>query len=128
MRDNPRVGATDGLCYLPAKDVEIPAGSLEGLDLCGQDDRKLGTLDGVLIDPAERRVRYFVVQSQGWLGKKRYLLSADETAHLGPEEHVLRVDVDASDSWRHSFDADSVPAFSEDDLVSALFQTRPHVN
>jgi hypothetical protein len=123
-----RVGTTDGLCYLPARDVEIPAGTLAGMDLCGSDDQKLGTLDGVLIDAAERRVRYFVVESQGWLGKKRYLLSADETAHLEPAEGVLRVDVDAEDPWRYAFDADAVPVYSEDDLMSALFQTRPRVN
>jgi hypothetical protein len=98
------------------------------MDLCGLDDQKLGTLDGVLIDAAERRVRYFVVQSQGWLGKKRYLLSADETAHLEPDEGVLRVDVDAGDPWRYAFDAESVPAYSEDDLMSALFHSPPRVN
>jgi len=130
-KDAPEVRVTnrqpagiDQLCYLPASSVEVPDGSLAEYDLCGTDDRKLGTLDGVLIDATERRVRYFVVESKGLLGKKRYLLSADETTHLEPEDNTLRVDVEAGDPWRHAFDADAVRSFSDDDLLDALFSAR----
>jgi hypothetical protein len=101
----------------------MPAGTLAGLDLCGSDDTKLGTLDGILIDPANRRLRYFVIESQGWLGKKRFLLSADEPAHLERGDSVLRVDVDTHEPWRETFDADSVRSFTEDDLITAIFST-----
>jgi hypothetical protein len=114
----------DNLCYLPARDVEIPDGRLTEYDLCSLDDRKLGTLDGVLIDPVKRRVRYFVVRARGWLGKKRYLLSADQTAHLEPEANTLRVDVEAQDPWQQTFDAHSVRRFGEPDLMAALFSSR----
>jgi hypothetical protein len=114
----------ENLCYLPARDVQIPDGRLAEYDLCSLDDQKLGKLDGVLIDPAERRVRFFVVRSNGWLGKKRYLLSADETAHLEPEANTLRVDVEAHDPWQQAFDADQIRPFGEDDLLKTLFSSR----
>jgi hypothetical protein len=116
--------AIDNLCYLSARDVQIPDGRLAEYHLCGLDDQTLGTLDGVLIDPAERRVRYFVVRSNGWLGKKRYLLSADETAHLEPEANTLRIDVEARDPWQHTFDAEQLRPFGEDDLLKTLFSSR----
>src|SRR5262245_4260288 len=119
-----RVPSGDSLCYLAAQDVEIPAGTLAGIDLCTLDDERLGTLDGVLIDPTERRVRYFVVTSQGWLGSKRYLLSADEPAHLEQDEKILRLERDADQVSRRMFDPDSVREFSDDDLLTALFATR----
>ena len=117
-------GDIDNLCYLPACDVELPEGRLDGIDLCSLDDRKLGTVEGVLIDPAERRLRYFVVQSGNWMSRKRYLLSADEATHLESEEGVLRVDVEAHDPWRQAFDAASVRSFSDDDVLTAIFSTR----
>ena len=36
-----------GLCYLEADNVELPAGTLAGLQLCSRDDESLGALDGV---------------------------------------------------------------------------------
>lgn len=118
-----RALATDNLCYLPARAVGISAGTLAGFNLCGADDKKLGALDGILIDPASRRVRYFVIESQGWLGKKRYLLSADEPAHLERDGGIVRVDVGTHEPWRQTFDADSVRPFTEHDLITAIFST-----
>jgi PRC-barrel domain protein len=120
----PRTVEADTLCYLSARDVEIPAGTLAGINLCSLDDEKLGTVEGVLIDPAMRRVRYFVVESRGWLGSKRYLLSADEPAHLESDDHILRLESDANDVARRVFDPDSVRVFSDEDLMVALFSTR----
>jgi len=105
-----RPARTDNLCYLSARAIDGPAGRLAGVDLCGPHDEKLGRLDGVLIDPASRRLRYFVVASHGWLGKKRYLLSADEPAHLEHNDSILRIEVDTREQWRQTFDADSVRA------------------
>src|SRR5262249_60950838 len=96
------------------------------LNLCSLDNEKLGTLDGVLIDPSQRRVRYFVVESRGWLGRKRYLLSADEPAHLEPEDHILRLESAADDVARRSFDPSSVPEFSDEDLLTAIFAGRDY--
>ena len=111
------------LCYLAAQDVEIPEGTLAGLDLCSIDQKRLGTLDGVLIDAAARRVRYYVVASKGWFSAKRFLLPADRPTHLEPQEHIMRIELEADDVRRAAFDKDAVRAFSDDDLMDALFST-----
>ena len=111
------------LCYLAAQDVAIPEGTLAGVDLCSRDDKRLGTLDGVLIDAAARRVRFYVVQSKGWFRGKRFLLSADQPTHLEPEEHILRVDLDADNVSHAAFDGKAVHEYSDEDLMDALFST-----
>ena len=55
------------LCYLDAARVAGPAGELAGATVETSAAEPLGTLDGVLIDPDERRVRYLVVERTGWL-------------------------------------------------------------
>jgi PRC-barrel domain len=111
------------LCYLAAQDVEIPEGTLAGLDLCSLDQKRLGTLDGVIIDAAARRVRYYVVAAKGWFSAKRFLLPADQPTHLETDEHIMRIELDADDVRRAEFNRDSVRAFSDEDLMAALFST-----
>ena len=112
------------LCYLAAQDVEIPEGTLAGVDLCSLDHKRLGTLDGVIIDPATRRVRYYVVESKGWFSAKRFLLPADQPTRLDSDEHVMHIDLDADHVRRAEFSRDAVREFSDEDLVTALFA--PH--
>jgi hypothetical protein len=85
--------------------------------MCTADDEQLGSFDGVLIDPASRRVRYFVVERTSPLRRRRYLVPADTLATL--DERTLRVQAHADDLER--FDARTVPAFSDEDLVTAIF-------
>jgi hypothetical protein len=114
---------SDTLCYLSARDVEIPAGTLAGMELCSLDGENLGTLDGVLIDPALRRLRYLVIASGGWLGRARYVLSADEPVHFELRENIMRLDAKAGAIARHAFDPALARPFSDDDLLAALFST-----
>ena len=109
------------LRYLEADHVEGPVGKLGRLELCTVDDEKLGVLDGVLIDPAARRVRYFVVKSNGWLKRNRYLLPADDVAHVEAGHRILRIEAPAVALPREKFDAASVPAFSDEDVITAMF-------
>ncbi len=44
------------LRYLDASHVESPVGILGDMVLRGPTDEKIGTLDGVIIDPVKRRV------------------------------------------------------------------------
>jgi hypothetical protein len=110
-----------GLCYLQADNVELPAGTLAGLRLCSPDDQSLGALDGVLIEPSTRRVRYFVVKRAGWLRSSRFLLPLETPAHVDRERNLLRVEVSADDLPRENFDADTVRPFSDEDVVTAMF-------
>jgi uncharacterized protein YrrD len=93
------------------------------MDVCTHDGKSLGSVDGVLIDPAERRIRHYVVQSTGWFGAKRNLVSAEQPVHIDHAAHVLRLEADAQDVFRKPFDPDSVRPFSDDDRLTAIFST-----
>jgi hypothetical protein len=117
--------AADSLCYLNAANVQSPAGELADVDLRSPDDEPLGTVEGVLIDPAERRVRYFVVESPGWLRRRHYLLPADAPARVEADRKTLRLDVKPDELARcPEFDSKSVRQFSEDDAITAMFARR----
>ena len=85
--------------------------------MCTADDEQLGLLDGLLVDPASRRVRFFVVERTSALRRRRYLLTADTLATL--DERLLRVEAHAEDLER--FDARTVQPFSDEDVITAMF-------
>ena len=115
-------GRDDRLCYLEASKLVSSVGALSHVDLTSPDDRLLGVLDGVVIDPAERKVRYFVVKSTGWI-RRRYLLPADASARVESEFGKLRLEVDSDDlSECEEFHTGSVRHFSDDDVIAGLFQ------
>ena len=78
MRNDAQLLATSELSYLDASKVSSPAGALSELDVLSAEGRRLGSIEGVVIDAAARRVRYLSVRSSGWLGRRRYLVAADE--------------------------------------------------
>ena len=108
-----------GLRYLDAAHVEHPRGTLRGVEVCTEQDEQLGALDGVLIEPATRRVRYFVVGSTRF-ARDRYVLRADTPAVLDTHDRKLRVD-----AQRHDLEKlrGSVAEFSDEDLLTAMFRT-----
>jgi PRC-barrel domain len=110
------------LCFLSASKVESPAGELSGMTLRTADDLELGSLDGVLIDPVERRLRFYVIESPGWFRSRRYLLPADCLAQLEREQMTLRVHLQKSQvTGCEEFESGAVREFSDDDLMDALF-------
>ncbi len=110
----------DELCYLDAHKVESPAGMLAELELCSRDDENLGTVEGVILEPARRRVRYFVVKGSGWFGKHYYLLPVESLARLEPDG-VLRIESPAADLPRKTVDLREIRPFSAEDVVTAMF-------
>jgi len=112
-------GQTDTLRYLDADHVEHPSGTFAGHMLCSQDDEQLGAITGMLVEPATRRVRYFVVERSGVLKNRRYVFPADSSPVLWAEDRKLCVFANADDLER--FDARQVERFSEDDAVTAIF-------
>ena len=64
------------LRFLSASRIETPAGNLSGAVILGADDRAFGKLEGIIIDPIERQVRYFVLKSRHGFRVHRYLFSA----------------------------------------------------
>ena len=110
------------LCYLEAGQVTGPCGGLEGVTLSTETDEALGTLDGVVIDPSERRIRYYVVQRRGWWRSHRYLLSADRPAQITKDHRNLRLPVEPGELTScEEFDGQSIPHFSDEHLLTALF-------
>ena len=110
-----------GLRYLDASCVTHPAGSLKGIEVCKRNDASIGEIVGVLVEPARRSVRYFVVERHSLLKRRRYLLPADCLATLHAGGGTIYIDVDNPVTER--FDESSVPPFSDDDLVETMFAT-----
>jgi len=109
------------LRYLDAEAVECPAGRLDSLSVLAEGDESVGVVDGVLIDPATRKLRYYVIGRERPFLRRRYLVSADMPAVVVSKDRTLRVDVPADEIRRERFDSRSVRPFSDDDLVTAIF-------
>ena len=107
----------DGLCYLSARHVARPGGTLAGLELCNSEHESVGTVDGVLIDAPERRVRYFVVQLRP---SNHALLPVDEVVHVDSESGVPCLEAGPG-ARLLQFDPRSVRPFSADDAVASIF-------
>ncbi len=110
------------LRYLKASRIASPAGDLGGMRVETETDERLGSLGGVLIDPSERRIRYFVVESPGWFRPRRYLVSTDCVAKVEPERNTIRLDVTPDDlESLEQFDGTPIREFSDEDTVEAMF-------
>jgi hypothetical protein len=112
------------LRYLDANHVDTPAGRLDGAILVTPANARIGTLDGVLLDPEHRQVRYYVVErKRGLFGSRHYLLPLTAT-RLDRDRHMLEVDVEADEIPQLAeVDPDDLPRFSDDDLLTALFHS-----
>jgi uncharacterized protein YrrD len=112
---------TSQLRFLDNSRLESPL--VEPLDVRTQTGTKIGTFDGVVVDPVERRVRYLVVD-RGRVFHKRCLIPMP-AARVDAAHHELRIDVDDTDTnaWER-FDPVTFPTFSDDDLVTAMFSAR----
>jgi hypothetical protein len=113
----------ENLRYLEALHVRCPAGTLADLSVCTRDDESLGDIDGVLVDPIERRLRYFVVHSPSRLIRRRYLVAADAPACFENGGRRLRVEANADDLEVERFDERAVRHFSDEDVLAAMFST-----
>ncbi len=120
--NNPR------LCYLDASRVAGPAGDLAGFKVETPAEKSIGTLSGVLIDPAEARVRYFVVDKSRWLRGRKYLIPTDCPVCVERERNTLRVHVEPGDIARLDECEDfTIEPMSDEDMVDAMFSPRRQV-
>ncbi len=118
-------GTAATLRYLDATAVLSPAGELRDFHVSDIKGMSLGKLTGFVVDPAARRLRYFVVEVARWLSTRRYLVPLC-AATLEPERQTVRLDCDpsAKKDWRE-FDDRLFSHFSDEDLLDTLFgQTR----
>lgn len=113
-----------GLRFIGADRVDTPAGRLNDFTVVSPTDRQLGKLDGVVVDPSQRQVRYYVVKAPGRLLSHHYLVPASP-AHLEAERRTLQFDIEPSDlSALPKTDPDSFSKFSAEDAVEAMFVKR----
>lgn len=106
------------LRYIEAARVEGLHHQLDGLEVRTPTGKRLGSLDGFIVDPAARRVRSFVVRGPGFFRHRRYLVPLCP-AQLDTEHQTLRVDPE--DDEPSAFDPSAFETFSDDDVMAALF-------
>lgn len=124
MRNEPQLPATSELSYLDASKVTSPAGVLSGLEVLSAQGQRLGSIEGIVIDAAARRVRYLSVRSSGWFGGRRYLVPADQFGQIEGERKALRLWGDLRNEAVHGLDAAALRRFSDEDLLAAMFPPR----
>ena len=118
----PSRDAAPELCYLAAAHVSSPAGVLSEFEVVTASGKQLGTIAGIVIEPSARRARYLDIQSRG-LRRRHYLVEADHPAQVDSERKQLRLlTADVSDV--HPRGSERFRAFSDDDLLSAMFGSR----
>jgi len=117
-----QMGDESRLCFLEASKVGSPAGDLGSLQLQTRANEPLGTLSGVVIEPLERRVRYFVVESSGWFRRRQYLVPTDCVANVESEDSALRLDLTPAElKSLDEFDRAAIRDFSDEDAIEAMF-------
>lgn len=113
------------LRFLAADRVNTPMGLLADTSVVSARGETLGNLEGVLISPAERQARYFVVSTRRLLRTRRYLLPIPQS-RIDAARHTVEVDVEADDLGSLPQMDEPVPSFSDQDLIDALFSSQPH--
>ena len=92
------------------------------MDVRTRHDQPLGSIGGVLIDPAEHKLRYFVIESPGASSQRRYLLPIEAAATMAPEGTSLRLDMETDDfTALEEFDDAAVREFTEEDAIAPTF-------
>jgi len=117
---------TSKLAYLDASKVISPAGALSELDVLSTEGRRIGSIEGVVIDAAARHVRYLCVRLSGLFGLfgRRYLVEADQAGQIQGDRKALRLRRDLKNEAVDGLDAAPLRRFSDDDLLAAIFAPR----
>ena len=109
------------LKFIEARSIETPVGRLDRALVISPTNATLGTLDGVLVDPAARRIEFYVVESAE--GSRHYLVP-QMPARLDASHQSLEVDLETDDVDRlDDVEPAGFPRFSDDDLITALFHS-----
>ena len=112
------------LRFVEAGRLETVAGSLTDTVMVSPSNKTLGKLDGVIINPVQRRVCYYVVKSSWGFRIHRHLLQAAPAA-LEAHRGVVRIDAEPEDLTDLSEIApQSFQPFSDADLIDAIFSPR----
>jgi hypothetical protein len=106
----------EGLRHLEAAKVETPIGTLDDVLVVSKSDVPIGKLEGIILDPAERHVRYYVVESRDWFRTHRYLVP-DAPHQINWDRKALQVELDETAlAQLPELREDDYPPCSADDL------------
>ena len=109
------------LRFISASRVNTPAGSMDDVVVVDSQEANVGNLEGIVVDPQHRQVRYVVVKSRRAFKSRHYLVPL-MSATLDAQHRTLHVDVEPTEVDELADDpADSFPVFSDDDLITAMF-------
>jgi PRC-barrel domain len=105
------------LRYLDADDVDDSVVDFDGLAVRGQDNEKLGDIEGFIVDVNSGRVLYAVVDSSGWFTSRRFLLPIGHATIVDRADGSLRVDLTRKALEKYPrFDEDRFQDLSNDEL------------
>ena len=124
MSNDAQASYTSELSYLDASKVTSPAGVLSELDVLNAEGKRLGSIEGVVIDAAARHVRYLSVRLSGWFGRRRYLVQTDQLGQIEGEPKALRLLVNPRYESVRGLNAASLRRFSDADALTAMFAPR----
>jgi len=117
------VAATAPLRYLGPDHAKIAGERCEGMTIRSATGRALGRVQGFIVDPVARRLKYFVVRTSGLLG-----LTGDDrlvpitAARVNLEERAIELLADQDDLDRTDrFSQTRFPAFTDEDYLTAIF-------
>jgi hypothetical protein len=110
------------LRYVDADRVDTPAGRLNDTVVVDPSHATLGKLAGIVVDPVGRRVHGYVIESRKWLSSRHYIVPPGPM-RLDRDHHALEVDL--YETQLDEVEPHTIPRFSDDDLIAALFRTRP---
>jgi hypothetical protein len=118
------MGSDAGLRFIEADRVDTPAGRLNGFTVVSPTDAELGKVDGVVVDPVQRQVCYYVLKTVGRFLTHRYLLPL-LPATLEAGRRTLQVDVEPDQlSSFPETRLQNFTRFSDADVVDAMFARR----
>ena len=111
-----RVMERERLRHLEAAKVETPIGTLDDVVVVSKSDVPIGKLEGIILDPEERHVRYYVVESRDWFKTHRYLVP-DAPHQIDWNRKAMQVELDeAALAQLPELRDDQYPPCSADDL------------
>ena len=104
------------LRHLEAAKVETPIGPLDDVVVVSKSAVPIGKLEGIILDPEERHVRYYVVESRDWFRTRRYLVP-DAPHQIDWNRKAMQIELDeAALAQLPELRDDDYPPCSADDL------------
>jgi PRC-barrel domain protein len=103
--------------YLAAGDLDDGPLDFDGFEVDGIDAKKLGKVDGFIVDVSSGRPYYIVVNGGGWFRSKFFLLPVGH-ARLDEERKVLISDLDRERVENFpGFDKDEFARLSDEEIT-----------